>query len=346
MTIDEAVEQFHWIKVAEDGAIELFLDHHALSTFRMCEAHFELSHLGKYGGRGRRPWPLAFGIVFHKAVEYLYQSKAIDVFNPDKLVRVASGMWDEAGLDYYKEHKTYQALCGKAGFIALILQYTSFYSGESERLRPIATEVAFGKSREVPLGEFDFILNEHNVTVPHSRVIKVRCFLTGRIDFLMDSGTAIGPMDHKTSAFFKGDPLANYEPQEGMTGYVYATQYIIQKNFPELAAKRKLDRMWMNFIQVKNEPDNNKRFKRIPLFKTDWQLEQYRLRQLSTFRNLLDLTISGRAADWNTSVCNNYWHQPCQFKNVHRQGSAASQLLILNQDFEVQPEWNPETVED
>ena len=154
MTIKEATEQFHWIKVAEDEAIELYLDHHALSTFRMCEAHFELSHIRKYGARGRTPWPLAFGIVFHKVVEYIYQSKAIDNFDPDTLVRVASAMWNEADLDYYKDHKTYQALCGQAGFIALVLQYTSFYSGEAERLRPIATEIAFGKAKEVPLGEF------------------------------------------------------------------------------------------------------------------------------------------------------------------------------------------------
>lgn len=339
MTIEEAVEKFHWVQIADDKTIELFLDHHSLSTFRMCEAHFELSHIKQLGSRGRQPWPLAFGIVFHKAVEYLYTSKAIDKFDPNHLVRYASAMWDEAGLDYYKDHKTYQALCGKAGFIALVLQYTSFYSGESERLRPIATEIAFGKAREVPLGDFGYIS-------PSGDIYKVRCYLTGRIDFLMDSGTAIGPMDHKTSAFFKGDPLANYEPQEGMTGYIYATQYIIQKNFPELAAKRRLDRMWMNFIQVKNEPDNNKRFKRIPLFKTDYQLAQYRLRQVSTFKQVFDLVISGRPADWNTSVCNNYWHQPCTFKNLHRQGSEAAQLVILGQDFEVKPEWNPETVED
>lgn len=345
MTLAEAAANFHWIQIADDNTVELFLDHHSLSTFRMCEAHFELSHIRKYGGRGRQPWPLAFGIVFHKAVEYLYASKAIDKFEPDELVRVASKMWDDAGLDAYHEHKTYQALCGKAGFIALVLQYTSFYSGESERLRPIATEIAFGKAREVPLGEFVASIGSVcNSSL--TRPLTIKCFLTGRIDFLMDSGTAIGPMDHKTSAFFKGDPLANYEPQEGMTGYVLATQHIIKQNFPELAAKRKLDRMWMNFIQVKNEPDNNKRFKRIPLFKTDYQLVQYRQRQISTFKKIFDLVISGRPADWNTSVCNNYWHQPCQFKNVHRQGSEAAMLTILNKDFEVKPAWDPETVED
>src|SRR5271167_2262883 len=99
MNLEEAVKNFHWIQIADDNTVEMFLDHHSLSTFRMCEAHFELSHIRKFGGRGRRPWPLAFGIVFHKAVEYLYTSKSINEFDPNALVRVASAMWDEADLD-------------------------------------------------------------------------------------------------------------------------------------------------------------------------------------------------------------------------------------------------------
>jgi hypothetical protein len=342
-TMEELAERYHWFNIGEGGVPELFLDHHALSTFRMCEAHFDLTHLQFYAGKGRMPWSLAFGIVFHKAVEYIYKSKATDNFNPNDLYVYAGAAWDKAELDFYSEHKTYQALGGKPGFVALLIQYTAFYSGENERMRPIATEVAFGKAKEAPLGEFTINgCGDFNFLKP----IKVRCYLTGRIDFLMDTGSAIGPMDHKTAAFFKGNPIDNYEPQEGMTGYIYATQQIVKRNFPELAEKRQLDRMWMNFIQVKNEPDVNKRFKRIPLFKTPYQLEYYRLRQLSTFKKIFELVTTGRQPDWNTSVCNNYWHNSCQYRNVHRQGSEAAMFTILNQDFEKRPAWNPEECED
>jgi hypothetical protein len=345
MTIDEAVEKFHWFKLGEDGVPEMYLDHHSLSTFRMCEAGFELAHMGMYRRKGQLPWSLAFGIVFHKAIEYLYESKAINTFNPGQLMEIAARMWDEAGLDAYSEHKTYKALNGKFGFTALLMQYAQYYSGEAERLRPIATEIAFGKNKEVPLGAFTCVENV-NKAFGFCFANKVRCYLTGRIDFLMDSGNAIGAMDHKTAAFFKCSPIENYEPQEGMTGYIYATNYIIKQNFPELAKGRMLDRMWMNFIQVKDEPDPLKRFKRVPIYKTQWQLEEFRLSQLATFEKIFSLVTTGRRADWNTTVCNNYWHASCQFKNVHRQGSESAMFAILNQDFEVKPAWDPENCED
>jgi hypothetical protein len=329
MTIDEAAERYHWIQIAEDGACELFLDHHMLSSFRLCEAAFDLTHLQFYSPKGRMPWGLAFGIVFHKAIEFLYKTKATETFEAQKLIDYATSAWIAADLDHYSEHKTCQALGGLPGFIALLIQYTIFYSGETERLRPIATEIAFGKAKEVPLGSFD----------------NVRCYLTGRMDFLMDSGTAIGPTDHKTVAFFKGNPLDNFEPQDGMTGYVYATQAIVKRNFPELATQRKLDRIWMNLIQVKNEPDHNKRFKRLPIFKTEWQLEQYRLRQLSTFKAIFEVLINERPPQWNTSACNNYWRGECSYRNVHRQGSEGAMLHILNNDFEIKPAWNTEEVD-
>ena len=124
----------------------------------------------------------------------------------------------------------------------------------------------------------------------------------------MDSGNAIGPLDHKTTAFFKGNPTNSYDPQEGMTGYVFATQQILKLQFPELLSSRKVDRIWMNFAQITPTANALERFKRVPIFKTDWQLEQYRLRQLRTFHKIYDMVILGERADWNTSVCNNMFH--------------------------------------
>lgn len=340
MNIVDAATKYHWLKIGEDGVPELYLDHHALSTFRMCEAHFAETHLNFYAPKGRAPWGIAFGIVFHKIIEYLYQSKELETFDPNRLFAIASEAWDAADLNYYensKWQKNFNSLGGKAGFIALIMQYCAFYSGEAERLRPIATEVAFGKAKEVPLGSFNAFEYQ---TYP------VRCYLTGRIDFLMDSGTAIGAMDHKTRAFFKGDVLMDYLPQEGMTGYIFATQAIIKKNFPELAALRKLDRLWLNFILVSNEIDPNKRFKRLPIFKTEWELEEYRLRQLRTFRKIFELVITDQKPDWNTNACSNWFHTECQYRNVHKQGSRDSVFQILNTDFEQRAAWDPEAMDE
>ncbi len=335
MTIEQLVSKYHWAQIGEDGVLELFLDHHALQTYRMCEEKFSLEILQNYRAKGTQPWSLNFGSVFHKVVEKIYETKQAQTFDYNWLLGYSEALWTKAGLDRYSEHKTYQALNGLSGFLVLVAQYATFYSNENERLRPIGVELAFGKGREVFLGALHF---------PYYGNM-VRCYLSGRIDFLMDSGTAIGPMDHKTKAFFKGNPAEDHDPQEGMTGYVYASAHILKNKFPELLEKRQVNRIWMNYVQVKAEADFNKRFKRIPIFKTEWQLEQYRLRQLSTFSKILEFVTSDRMGDWNTSVCSNTYHQDCTFKHLHKLNNAGDMLRILNNDFEVAPEWNPDTID-
>ena len=173
----------------------------------------------------------------------------------------------------------------------------------------------------------------------------VRCFLTGRIDFLMDSGSAIGPLDHKTSASFGNKNMANeYDPQEGMTGYIYATKKIVQSRFPELLVGRQVNKIWMNFAQLTPEPDFYKRFKRIPIFKTDFQLEEWRLRQLRTFHKIYDMIILGERPDWNTSQGCKFYNYDCTYKRLHQQNSSENMLTILQSDFVVGKPWNTETV--
>jgi len=197
----------------------------------------------------------------------------------------------------------------------------------------------------VPLGDFSVTQDWDS---PEASMNKawVRCYLTGRIDFLMDSGSAIGPLDHKTTAFIRDNPANSYDPQDGMTGYIYASQRIIKDKFPELLSTRKVDRIWMNFAQIAPEADAMKRFRRIPIYKTEYQLEEYRKRQLRTFHKIYDLLILGEKPDWNTSICNNFFHSECQYRNLHRQNTASSMLQILNSDFVVGEEWNPETLKD
>jgi len=175
---------------------------------------------------------------------------------------------------------------------------------------------------------------------PHE-MVHVDAYLTGRIDFLMDNGRVIGPLDHKTTAAIVGDPLEKYDPQDGMTGYIYATKHIIEKNFPELAKQRKLNMMWMNFVGISNQTDPNKRFKRLPLHKTDWQLEEYRLRNLTTFRRIFEMIYFEQPPQWATNLCGNMFRRDCQFKKVHRQSDLNSAFLVMNIDFIKKPIWNP-----
>jgi hypothetical protein len=335
--IEKAAELYHWFQIADDGVVELFLDHHALQTFRMCEASFELSMMANIKSGGRN-WNLDFGIAFHTMVERFYVAMQKESFDLNAWLTSAVTLWHESEMHYHEDHKMYKVLGGVHGFVAMMGQYAEHFAKEVDRLRVIGIEITFGKKREVPLGEFYGRYDNGRGWDD----IEVRCYLTGRMDLLVDNGSAIGPMDHKTSAFFKGNPTGPYDPQEGMTGYVYAARHIVQKNFPELAAGRKVDRIWMNFGQVTPNADAMERFKRVPLFKTDFQLEQYRLRQLRTFHKIYDMITLGEQPDWNTAVCSNFFHTDCQFKNLHRQNSSSGMFAILNQDFKVAEPWNPD----
>ena len=344
MNIDEAVSKYHWFKRGEDGVIEMFLDHHALATFRSCEASFELSMMANIRPL-HKSWNLEFGIIFHKMIEEFYIAKRDDKFEIASWLQLAVGLWQEYNMhEQFSEHKMYKMLGGVYGFIDMLAQYAEHFAAEVDRLRVIGIEISFGKKREVPLGAFDLVNPEPQFTLGSKTI--VRCYLTGRIDFLMDSGNAIGPLDHKTTAFFKGNPANSYDPQEGMTGYIFAVQNIMKKSFPELLGQRKVDRIWMNFAQVSPCADPLQRFKRVPIFKTDWQLEQYRLRQLRTFHKIYDMLILGERADWNTAVCNNMFHNECQYRNLHRQNTNDAMIQVLKSDFKIAPAWDPENVED
>lgn len=347
MNIEQAIQKYHFLqRDPSTGALEIYLDHHSMASFRSCEAKFELEILNNIKGKGRA-WSLEFGIVFHEMIEKFYLAKRDGNFEYSIWLALGQELWEAANLNKFSEHKTYKALNGFPGFLVLLSQYAEFYANELNNLRPIGIEIAFGKKKEVPLGSFRYPLIEPSLQ-PHfklefdTEIIDVNCYLTGRIDFLMDSGLAIGPLDHKTAAWFSGDMTENHDPQEGMTGYVYATNHIIRANFPELASTRKCDRVWMNYVQVKAEQDFNKRFKRIPIFKTEFQLEQYRLRQVQTCKKIFEFIINGEVATWNTSVCNNMYHQKCPFHSLHRQNNPESMFSILENQFVVAEPWNPE----
>lgn len=285
MTIQDLAAKYHWIKIGDDGTLEIYLDHHMLSMFRMCEASFELQMMANIRAKGKS-WNLEFGICWHRLVEKFYVDSKAGTFNFKEWLDFGVHYWNKREMNQFEWHKMYKTLGGLPGFLAMLGQYAQHFAAEADRLRVVGIEIGFGKKKEVFLGEFE-------IDAPYELVEQVRCYLTGRIDFLMDSGNAIGPLDHKTTAFFKGNPSNAYDPQEGMTGYVFATREILKQSFPELLATRKVDRIWMNFAQITPVSNPLERFKRVPLYKTDSQLEEYRLRQLRTFHKIYDMLVLG-----------------------------------------------------
>ncbi|HWY36816.1 MAG TPA: hypothetical protein VNX68_19375, partial [Nitrosopumilaceae archaeon] len=129
----------------------------------------------------------------------------------------------------------------------------------------------------------------------------------------------------------------------GMTGYVFAAKKIIE-NIQGIDRKP-CNKIWMNFIQVKGEKILGDRFKRMPLYKSDAELEDYRLRMISTVSRIYQLLTNPELKpNWNTMMCNNYMHNTCAFQAVHRQKDAQSQLLVLQSQFVKKEIWNPEKI--
>lgn len=337
--IYRAVEKLHWLQIAEDGVLEIYLDNHTLQTFRMCEARFMEEFVEGYSGKGGF-WFLDFGICVHKAIENYYIERKRAEFNLQKWALIDSKeIWLSKDMDAtWSQHPDYIKLGGFLGFSALLFQYAQYFNIDNDRFRVIGTELYFGKNKEVPLLQNKSLYS----------FAPFRLYLSGKIDLLVDDGYNIGPMDHKTAKDFRGQNLAqNYEIQDGMTGYVFAAREIVKQFQDKVQVTRSVNKIWMNFLQVKTEKNMEDRFKRIPLFKSDWELEQYRLRQISTASRIYQLIENPNLQPYyNTMACTNYMHNQCPFLSAHKQKDKESQLAILNADFVKGKIWDPETVKD
>lgn len=353
--LDQYIERLHWIKRGDDGVPELYLDNHMLQTFRMCEARFWNDFVEGYVGNGRI-WFLDLGTCVHKMIELYYMKRATFGFNiNDWALNTGSRIWNAKNMDFYETHPiwstNFKKLNGRIGFTLLMLQYAMHFNQENERLRVIGTELYFGKGKEVPLYEGNIgryilqpPLSMTEIRFNEQYKYPFRLYLSGKIDLLIDDGHSIGPMDHKTSADFRGkNPLIGYEIHDGMTGYVYAAKQLA-KFFPELE-RREANKIWMNFLQIKEEKNMLDRFKRIPLFKTEFQLEEYRLRMIRTASKIYDLLTSEAIPDFNTSICTNWMHGTCPLHVVHRQGSAEAQQKMLDTHFVKKDIWDPQKID-
>lgn len=326
----------HFVQIASDGVPEFFLDHTLLSSLRMCEARFDLDHIKNYRSK-ETPWALDFGKLVHDCMEFYYK-KELAGSKPEyrEMFEFGAKLWRDRNYDKYINTPQFKAVGGMPGFIALLGQYLHFYQGQ-DRLKPIGLEIAFGKNKEVPL------LDNHLAY----KFAPFRLYLSGRMDFIFDDGRKIGPLDHKTFSIEGKNPMTGYEIQEGMTGYIYAMHYLVKQlkeQNPDIDLNRETNVLWLNFILTKPCTDLNKKFQRIPLYKTQPQLEDWRLRQISTASKLYSLLFQERPPDYNAHVCTNYWHSVCPYQRVHRLARKEDQEFILKTDF-VAEIWNPETVE-
>lgn len=352
------VADLHWITLNETtGIYELVLDNQMFSTFRQCPAHFVEAYIKGLSlkGEGSRAWPLDFGIIFHKMMEEYYMTFRNPTFDMQKWgIGQAQALWVDMNMDFHSEHKEFKSIGGMAGFCGMLIGYTMRFGPDNERLRVIGTEISFGKAKEVFLGSIwveridltRIIVPQDKITVPW-----LNCYLSGRIDVLVDDGNFICPLDHKTMGSFRSDPTMKFGMDEGPTGYIYAVSKILPEFLKSIGKedvliKRSTNKIIMNYIS-KSIPKEGERFKRDSIMKTTEQLEAYRQRMLLTSEDIFRMLV--RFADtgyvWrDTSKCNNWFMHDCLYLPIHRQNSRANELVMINSMYEKNKIWNTEEV--
>src|SRR5580693_4529436 len=171
MTPETAAKTFNWFKLSpDDGVPELYLDHSMLSTLRLCEAKFMEEYvLGKDGvtmsGTGNsargRSWSLDFGSWWHLQMQDFYNKlkedgKVDKTWSMDTWVNIGIKRWQDMDMDQHRNTPAYKSMGGSTQAFALLAGYYSWFGEQCERFRVVATEVAFGKNKEVPICDETF----------------------------------------------------------------------------------------------------------------------------------------------------------------------------------------------
>lgn len=360
MTPEQAAERYHWIKYDKaTNTVEMYLDNYMLSSSRICESMFYLEHLvwirPKYEIEGsirddgkivRKPWFLDLGVYIHWCLEQFYKHQKLHGKAPEinEWLLACRVNWDFMKMDDYKNSvsssdvNAYEAVKGWEGVAGLLTQYYAYYL--DMRLRIIDTEITFGYNKEVHIGKT-------YLEADSDLYLGIECYLTGRIDLLVDNGNKIGPVDYKGTAKFDGYEHEDFNPHDGICGYILAVNEIL-KNYKEqgLTQIPECHGGWIyhiSFTTPSQPRDKTKqpgpRFKTTPIDKSDDQLDDYKNRQLSTFKRIAELLFMDKIPEWNTGQCNNMFFRKCKYKPIHEQPSS-QWTNIIQQFYTIGDPWD------
>lgn len=350
MTPEQAASKYNWVQYdPETKVISLLMDNHMLSTLRMCESKFVEEHIFNIRPNGGHSWSLSHGAYLHSCFEYFYNSmRDGKICTIQEFLANGKELWFAYDLDYFKNEDKYQEIRGLEGSLGLLTMYYAYYY--DLRLRVIGTEIPFGFNKEVPIGEFEIIIG-YNPCDYNPRPIRLKCYLTGRIDLMVDNGYKIGPVDHKHSHKFRGDEWTKFNPHDGLTGYIYTTNAIMKQAFPKyFEQNRQCLSGWIFHISACMPIPRDKtkqliRFKSTPIDKTPEMLEDYRLRQITTFKRVADLLFNEETPQWSTDRCHFMFGRKCEYIPIH-EAPAREKEQIVNRLYHIAPQWNPEQIDE
>lgn len=335
MTWEEAAAKYNFVRISPtDGSLELFADHHMLSTLRTCEGYFKESIIESISPTGGRAWYLEMGIWFHACLEEFYGNYG-KLTLPD-WVTSSMVMWNQNHMEEFNYHSGFKKLGGSPGAVRLLTEYWQVYGDNKETLKVIGCELSFGKAKEVPVGEFQV----HKPNYHEDVYAKVSCFLTGRIDNIVTDGYSIMAMDTKTKNTFDGGESTAYKPHDGMLGYTYALSKVVKTQFPDTSLP--CNKAIVNHVQIASGKDGDfrNRFKRSFYNYAPTEFEAWRQRQLRTFQKLYEIVIEQRTPDWDTLKCNGMFGNDCPYKMLHSHDEV-NRKNVIQSFYTIKPAWNP-----
>src|SRR5271165_6231715 len=115
--ISQLVQKYpNFLKLGQDGVLEIYLDNQMLSDYRKCPGIFVERYLNNKRFKGGRAWSLEFGQYVHHCLDYYYKAHEENwakqfqfddketIQDAVNFMAVCCYLWNKYDLDYFKDH--------------------------------------------------------------------------------------------------------------------------------------------------------------------------------------------------------------------------------------------------
>jgi hypothetical protein len=327
--IEEKVKPGQIYEIRPDGRWNIFLDASMMSSFGMCNQYFQYSYIRHLAPKGDRPFARDLGSWWSGTMETIYNAQFKGIFlEPMQIVNIATSKWNELNMNELEalHPRAWKEFGGRYGALAMIAEYGARQLPiDYKTWKIIAAEAAFGRNREVCIGETD----------------KIVLYWMGQPDLFVIFNDRIMPVDHKSLASIDNFTARKYKPHIQIPGYIIAGQILLKS----LGYSLPCDRAIINAVARKDtttkdgEDIKKPRFKRFFISYTEAELQEWRrlrLRQAELLRESFERNLWLR----NENSCSYMWGKSCQFQNIDEKDPGAREVVI-KADYLIKQPWIP-----
>lgn len=315
--------------IREDGRWNIYLDASMASSFGICNQLFQYQYVRNLAPKGDRPFARDLGSWWSSVMEEIYANQFHEKYlTPTELIDIATEKWNDLKMNELEalHPKMWKEFNGRYGALTMIAEYaTRQLPIDYKTWKIIAAEAAFGRNREVCIGETS----------------KVVLYWMGQPDLFVIFNDRIMPVDHKSLASIDPFTMRKYKPHIQIPGYIIAGQVLLKSLGYDLPCDRAIINACARKDTLDKTGDDIKkpRFKRFFISYTEAELEEWkrlRLRQAELIRESFELNLWGR----NENSCSYMWGKSCAYQNIDEKDPGAREVVI-KADYLIRPPWIP-----